>query len=332
MRKGQNPAKAINAVAQPQEVTVAIVTYIPFLSGYYAESLEVLKTCLGSIWENTRDDYDLMVFDNASCQEVQSYLVDVRNSGRIQYLILSEKNIGKAGAWNILFGGSPGKYIVYSDSDIYFYPGWLEAIIEALETFPNVGMVTGMPMWSPEEFSTSSIEWAQKNSEVQLKHGKILSWEDYWKHSRSLGVTEENARAHFDTCEEYKITIKDKSYYLGAGHFQFAARRKVLQEILPIPSKRPMGQVRLLDIALNEREYLRLSTNEWWVRHMGNTLPEDIPEENFTKMGSPKDSASTGENNHKYVSSRKLSIWNWRYIRKILQWLHGKTFDLLYRY
>ena len=79
MRVGQNPAKAIEYTSQPNRVTVAIITYIPFLSGYYAESLEVLKSCLSSISQNTPQPYDLLVFDNASCLEVQKYLIEARH-------------------------------------------------------------------------------------------------------------------------------------------------------------------------------------------------------------------------------------------------------------
>ncbi len=42
MRQGQNPAKFIKQVAHPQPVTVFVVSYIPFLEGYYAHSLDVL--------------------------------------------------------------------------------------------------------------------------------------------------------------------------------------------------------------------------------------------------------------------------------------------------
>ena len=74
MRIGQNPAKFVKEVAQPARVTVAVLNYIPFLSGYYADMLNVLDACLTSIWENTDLDYDLMVFDNGSCEEVIEYL------------------------------------------------------------------------------------------------------------------------------------------------------------------------------------------------------------------------------------------------------------------
>ena len=46
MRKGQNPAKFVSTVARPERITAAVLTYIPFQSGYYAEALDVLRACL----------------------------------------------------------------------------------------------------------------------------------------------------------------------------------------------------------------------------------------------------------------------------------------------
>ncbi len=46
MRKGQNPAKFVKDVARPERITVALLNYIPFLSGFYAETLDVLKVSL----------------------------------------------------------------------------------------------------------------------------------------------------------------------------------------------------------------------------------------------------------------------------------------------
>jgi glycosyltransferase involved in cell wall biosynthesis len=320
MRVGQNPAKSIKEVFRPERVTVAVVTYIPFLGGYYAESLEVLKACLSSLWGNTDMPYDLLVFDNASSQEVRSYLVDAQCGGRIQYLVLSDNNVGKGGAWNFIFSAAPGEYIAYADSDIYFYPDWLSTQIKVLDRFPNVGMVTGMPLWSPEEFSTSTIEWAQKSLEVRLERGKYLSWEDYWRHSRSLGRDEQQARTSFDSRQDYCVVHGDQRFFVGAGHFQFVAKRAVLQDVLPIPTDRPMGQVRSLDIALNQRGYLRLSTSDWWVQHLGNTLKnfDSLDGKGGRLLAAEEPSAASG------------MLWNWGPARKLLIWFYDKAFEILY--
>ncbi|MDO9130434.1 MAG: glycosyltransferase family A protein, partial [Anaerolineales bacterium] len=141
MRVGHNPARFVEKVAQPAEVTVTVVNCIPFLSGYYEQSLEVLKACLISIHANTPEAHDLMVFDNHSCREVRQYLQEAYEQGIIQYLVLSDKNIGKIGAWNFMFGAAQGKYVAFADGDVAFRPGWLSASLALFEAFPNVGMV-----------------------------------------------------------------------------------------------------------------------------------------------------------------------------------------------
>jgi glycosyltransferase involved in cell wall biosynthesis len=318
MRIGQNPAKKIDNVPQPEKVTVVVVTYIPELIGYYAHSLEVLKVCLGSIWDNTHVPYDLMVFDNGSCDEVRRYLGDAQERGRIQYLILSQKNYGKAGAWNIIFGAAPGKYIAYADSDVYHYPGWLDPQLKVLDSFPEAGMVTGMPMWTPEEFSTATIDWAESNVDVRLERGKFLTWEDYWKHSKSLGTEETKARDHFESTEDILVHTPAGRLFIGAAHFQFVAPKQVLSSLLPIQSERPMGQVRLLDIAMNKAGLLRFCTPDWWVMHMGNTL-DVVP-------GSDR-IVSESKKPMKPVSS----FWKRKIPRKIAAYLYHKSFEILYK-
>jgi len=271
-RIGQNPAKSITHVAKPQDVTAAVITYIPFLSGYYAQSLDVLKICLTSLREHADLPLDLMVFDNASCPEVRNYLTAERDAGKIQYLVLSDRNIGKVGAWNFIFGAAPGEYIAYADSDVYFYPGWLSRHLEVFAAFPQVGMVTGMPMWSPEKFSTATLQWAERIPDVRVKRGCTLPWADYWRHARSLGMDKSEARARYAEIEVICLEAGGTRYYLGAAHFQFVAPKAALQSVLPIPSRKPMGEVRRLDIAINERGYLRVSLPDWRVQHLGNRI------------------------------------------------------------
>jgi cellulose synthase/poly-beta-1,6-N-acetylglucosamine synthase-like glycosyltransferase len=160
MRKGQNPAKFAKEVARPARITVALLNYIPFLSGFYAETLDVLKVCMESMRNDPGLPFDLLVFDNGSCTEAREFLIQEKEEGRIQYLILSEKNMGKGGAWNVMLAGAPGEIIAYTDSDVLFYPGWLKKSVELLESYPKVGMVTARPFRTPEEFLKHSIAWA----------------------------------------------------------------------------------------------------------------------------------------------------------------------------
>ena len=121
-RLGQNPMRWVSDVHHPEKITVTTMVYIPFLEGYWAHSLDVLELCLQSLRANTQKPFDLMVLDNGSCTDVQAYLLDQYRDKAIQYFIFSEHNLGKVGAWNVLFSAAPGEIVAYADSDVYFLP------------------------------------------------------------------------------------------------------------------------------------------------------------------------------------------------------------------
>ena len=315
MRVGQNPAKSIAQVPQPARLTVAVVNYIPFLSGYYAQSLEVLKTCLNSIWQNTPGPFDLLLFDNASCQEVQNYLIVAHQQGCIQYLVLSEKNMGKGGAWNFIFQAAPGEIIAYSDSDVYFHSGWLERSLELLESFPQVGMVTARPLRTSEEFFTSTLTWAHSQPEARLEQGKFMPWDDFKEHTDSLGMSPEEAENRFQSMTDWKIEYRGQVAYLGAAHFQFLGWKHILQSQTPFPIDRPMGQVRSLDIRLNEAGYLRLMTSQPLVKHLGNRLGGP-PAVNMPSRGTK--------------ARPRMSLLRMPLVRRSMMWVYDAIFRLYY--
>jgi glycosyltransferase involved in cell wall biosynthesis len=314
MRIGHNPARFVEKVAQPADVTVTVVNCIPFTSGYYEQSLDVLKACLASIHENTPKPHDLLVFDNHSCREVRDYLEEAFEQGIIQYLLLSEKNIGKIGAWNFMFGAAQGKYVVFSDGDIAFRPGWLYASLELFETFPNVGMVTARPYRASQKYSEATFEWARQQGPGMLQEGTFLEWETVWEHGHSIGVDEAKAREDYSKGRDYRLTYQGKTAYIGASHFQFMARSDLLRKVIPLPSEQPMRGERALDVAFNEMGCLRLTTEKPLVFHMGNRLPE---------------ASGQAEPNHKRKSMLQRFLWL-PGIRHFLLWLNNRIFRLYF--
>lgn len=271
MRLGQNPAKTLKDVAKPERITVAVLNYIPFLSGFYSEMLDVLRSNLTTIWKNSDLPFDLLVFDNGSCKEVQDYLTEMQRKKYIQYLLLSAKNLGKGGAWNIIFDGAPGEIIAYTDNDVYFYKGWLSRSVELLEKFPRVGMVTARPFHTLPEFFSSTLKWAEDTKDVKLEFGNRIAFESIQEFLQSVGRTEEEIMEDY-RMGDYLVTYRGLKAFIGASHWQFTAYKSVLKEFLPFDMSRPMGQVINLDKAINEKGYLRLMPTDALAMNMSNTL------------------------------------------------------------
>lgn len=316
MRIGHNPARFVEKVAQPADITVTVVNSIPFLSGYYEQSLDVLKVVVESL-NATREPthpFDVMLFDNHSCAEVRSYLKAASEQGKIQYLVLSDTNIGKIGAWNYMFGAAQGKYIVFSDGDIEFRAGWLSASLELFETFPNVGMVTARPYRGSKKYSDATIKWAHQQGPGVFEEGNFLKWEILREHGRSIGIPESRSLERYPKGIDFRLTYQGKVAFVGAGHFQFMTRRDLLQKILPLSSEQPMRGERALDIAINEMDHLRLTTEKALVQHMGNRLPESAQ----PIASKPK---------HRTLLQRFLWLPG---IRHVLLWVNNQIFRLYF--
>jgi hypothetical protein len=77
-RIGMNPARHRATTYRPARITVGMLVYLPHQEGTSSISLDV-ETLLASLIRHVPTlEYDLMVFDNASCSEVKEYLHDLQ--------------------------------------------------------------------------------------------------------------------------------------------------------------------------------------------------------------------------------------------------------------
>jgi glycosyltransferase involved in cell wall biosynthesis len=318
-RIGQNPAKRDVPADQAADLTIAVLVHIPYLKGYYRQSLDVLRACLDSILAHTPEPFDLMVFDNASCPEVVEFLKQRQQTGRIQYLMLSEKNLGKVGAWNMIFTSAPGEYIVYTDSDVYFLPGWLSRHQEVFAAFPQVGTVSGLPLREEPKFCKTTLRKVEELPGVEVRKGQFIP--DTWikDHVLSLGKEEELEAdlARQDTL----VSSSGVEAYVTGAHFQFMIRKEVIQPHLPFEYARPMGpDVAQFDQAVDGHGYLRLAVNQRSVYHIGNRLDDEVIKEVLADQPVPS----------RAYRRVKRPFWLRGPVKHTLLWIYDKIFQLYY--
>jgi hypothetical protein len=278
-RTGTNPMKWIDENYQPQNITITTIVYIPYLEGYWEKSLDVLELCMNSISASIKLPFDLMVFDNGSCCEVQNYLTEKKNQGKIQYLILSDKNLGKVGAWNIIFSAAQGEIIVYTDSDVLFFNGWLDKSLSILDAFPKAGMVTAQPARGRPDFyeiNSTVLADAPNDPTIRIRKGKLISDEILGKVRLGLGYSEEYyQKNNLDPFVDVELSKDNKVAYVSASHFQFLSKKSILQQLIPFKGDKAYGGDTQLDRGMNNLGYWSLSTKDYLVHHIGNN-PSDV--------------------------------------------------------
>lgn len=327
-RIGVNPARDQVAGYRPARVTAAVLTYIPVMEGYFTERLDILKVCLGSLQQNTDVPVDLMVFNNGSCQEVSAYLENLRLEGKIQYLLSSRENIGKTGALKMIFGAAPGEIVAYCDDDVYHYPGWLEPQLELLDHFPNVGMVSGVGIRVRfRDFIQSNMDYAEKDPELSLEYGRFIP--DEWERDFCLSTGRDPEVHGRNTADMQDIILHyhGKKAFAMANHFQFISPREVLlQALMPEWTGRLMREMAALDKAVEKLGYLRLSTMDRKVRHMGNALPKDLSE--VGPLADERSQKRLENNKSSFLSKVILKIPG---MRKLLKSVYHRLFIILNR-
>jgi len=275
MRIGQNPAKMDLQAYQPKELGIATLTYMPNLEGYFTELPDVLKLMLSSLRKNTVQEYDLLVFDNDSCPDAQRILIQMAEEGWIDFLVLSQHNLGKLGALNWVFGAMSNPWLCYSDSDVFFKPGWYDAAMAIARAFPQAGMIGGVPAF---------FDVLQGDG---TSHKRFLSHPGYrdsnfhpedWvvdEYCQSVGLspekTAENHQREFIRLEELNSGTRA---LVGASHMQFLAPLSALKAILPLKGTFALDKSddRLLDAAVDAKGYAHLASETSYVYHIGNHI------------------------------------------------------------
>jgi hypothetical protein len=280
-RIGINPSRGKTLDYTPPRTTVAVLVYAPHQAGYFQDRLDVTLMTIESILANTHEPFDLLVFDNGSCPEMVAALRDLYERGAIDYLILSKRNIGKLNALKIIFNTAPGEIVAYTDDDVFHLPGWLKAHLEVIDTFPNVGAVTGFYIRQRVVMSAESTVAFANRPEIETERGKLMPRKWEVEYVVNTGRTWDRYAEEVAGVDDIIVHYQGLEAWVSAHHFQMVVPKAVMLEILEemLPegwSDQIMGRMVELDDRMDARGYLRFCTRHQTMRLMGNAISEEV--------------------------------------------------------
>jgi len=273
MRIGMNPQKEEKKITLQTYHRVIVVVYIPELTGYYQNILQVFRLCLNSLITTKNDQCVITVVNNASCKEVFDFLDKNFSNGEIDCVIHHKENIGKIDA---IIGAARGvrePLITMTDTDILFKNGWQENIEEVFKRIKNVGSVSPMSDRKSVNYGTSSTLKDILLHKVKFRYMPIP--ENFEDHNKIL---ESFNRKQEETNDKMWPVIEKNGVkaILGSGHQVLTIRREILFTTVPSdPCFTLVGgtsEYDYVDEPINRAGGMRLSTYNNFAYHMGNAV------------------------------------------------------------
>ena len=281
MREGINPAKYVSALAAYKQHRIIIPVYIPEQFGYFKYSLEILDLCLRSLRCTTTGQYSITLISNGCASEVVGQLSNYYKQGWIDQLIINRENHGKLDSIMTVARGAYEELITFADCDALFYPGWLDAVTQIFNAFPEAGWVSSMPAPDTTWLNTTSTVFIAFSKGI-LKKRPVVAEENLNRFGESISRPEMyRSRTH-----ECYLTVEREGVtgVVGGGHFSFSLRPQVFQKVPSVPSSRFISEEEFFGQPFDAAGYWRLSTPRLYVQHMGN-IPEKWMYEDLERMG-----------------------------------------------
>ena len=329
-----NPSRGKNLDFTPPRVTVAVLVYAPHQAGYFQHRLDVTRLTLESILANTEKPYELLVFDNGSCPEMTGFLQALYNTGKIDTLILSAENIGKLNALWRIAQAAQGEVIAYTDDDVYHLPGWLPEHLKVLDTYPNVGAVTGFYIKQRVAMSSDqTLAWVKALEEKDpsaVQRGNLIprKWEE--EYMDNAGRTEERYQSEIEGIEDVVVSLQGVKAWVSAHHFEVLVPKNVLIEVLNqmLPggwSDQLMGRMVEMDDRMDALGYLRLTTYPQTMRLLGNVIDDEV------SALARRDGIIAASATSNAKPGKRAGLWQNRFVRASIQKLINKLYQLLHQ-
>lgn len=132
-----------------------------------------LKECIDSVLVQTFSDFELVIVNDASPEDLDSIIMNY-NDPRIRYYV-NEKNCGAVDVvdnWNKCLGYATGDYVICMGDDDKLLPNCLEEYNKLIDKYPGIGLLHG---WT-ELIDEKSVPFAMTTLRGDYESAMSLCW------------------------------------------------------------------------------------------------------------------------------------------------------------
>ncbi len=130
----------------------------------------LLRNTILSLLVTTKYEFEIFIVDNASTDGSKEWLQVFSNYHPSIKVIFLEENIGGE-AFNLPLAEVKGKYVLFSENDLEYLPGWDEYMIHQFESFPELGQLSP---FAPNPMREIGEVWVDKPFEIHKNKNEIL--------------------------------------------------------------------------------------------------------------------------------------------------------------
>ncbi|MBF2708235.1 glycosyltransferase family A protein [Flavobacterium soyangense] len=318
MRVGFNPHKDKPQSASGYLHQVIIPVYIPNEEDYFKDSFKIFQLCLESVFSTVHSKTFITIVNNGSGYFVKEYLDELLKKNRI-HEVIHNQNIGKLNA--ILKGlvGNTIELVTITDADVLFQPNWQRETTNVFQQLPKVGVVGIVPQFKMYESNCGNVLF-DNFFNPNLKFLPVLNPSALIRFYDSIGWD----RNYNQDYLEYNLGLeinKDFKVLIGSGHFVATYKKDIFEEIPSYLGYKLGGNSeKYLDGAPLKKGYWRVTTNDNYAYHMGNTYEEWMKTD--TKQNYDGQFLSSNFNKNTSLISASYFIKNRLFIKFIsIKWL-----------
>ena len=276
MRKGLNKSRNKKVKEETCYHRVIIPLYIPHQEDYYKESFKVFLYTLNSLRNHSYTKIKISVVSNGSHDAINDELHKLLKSQKIDDLFITKEKIGKINSVLKILRSSNESFVTITDADVFFLPGWDQAVFQIFKSFPRAGMVSPVPIFRTHLRHTANI-WFKYFFSKRLVFRPVKNPEGLTKFAKSLGW-----RYLSEKLKDVILTLEAKDgtiAVVGNSHFVGTYNRQVFKNLPKGNSEYILGgdsERKYIDLPVVYSNGFKLATYDNYAYHLGNTIDKEL--------------------------------------------------------